>query len=101
MLQDNYDSQRQPKTRVFEFNLLIIIMSCQRQAEVSCSSDAYWLGGSDLEYGDGQAGPCMSLCMGRAWHGAWVHVWCVQPGLVMLDCRLVEVWMMMMRRWLV
>ena len=28
--------------------------------------------GSDWEYGDGQARPCMGWCMGGAWHGSWV-----------------------------
>ena len=32
-------------------------------AAVSCSPDAYRLSGVKMEYGDGQAGPCMGRCM--------------------------------------
>ena len=31
--------------------------------------------GLKMEYGDGQAGPCMGRCMGGAWHGDYLD-WC-------------------------
>ena len=31
--------------------------------------------GLDWRFGEGQAGLYMGLCMGGAWHGAWVVVW--------------------------
>ena len=45
----------------------IWVTQLKASAAVSCNPDAYRLGGSDWEFGDGQAGSCMGRCMGGAW----------------------------------